>query len=138
MRILDAIEKGSINLDKKIAVLEGRIRDHNYIKAFEKDGLIKDGKLTELGRELLEVWRNREFDSSDVDYIRNLAENLVFIPVEDIEEFEYEGYVYDVTTETHNFVANGILVHNTTLLDRIRHTNVAGKEAGNNPAHRCN
>ncbi|WP_297516480.1 LAGLIDADG family homing endonuclease, partial [Thermococcus sp.] len=111
MRILDAIERGSPSLARKLAVLEGKSRDHNYLLALEKDGLIKDGKLTELGKELLEVWRNREFDSSDVAYVRNLVENFVFIPVEEIEEFDYDGYVYDLTTETHNFVANGILVH---------------------------
>ncbi|NJE01358.1 intein-containing translation initiation factor aIF-2 [Thermococcus sp. JdF3] len=135
MRILGAIEGGSPTLARKLAVLEGGARDHNYLLALEKDGLIKDGKLTELGRELLEVWRNREFDSRDVDYVRNIAENFVFIPVEGIEEFDYDGYVYDLTTETHNFVANGVLVHNTTLLDRIRRTNVAGKEAGGITQH---
>ncbi|WP_088862614.1 intein-containing translation initiation factor aIF-2 [Thermococcus celer] len=135
MRILDAIERGSPTLHRKLAVLEGRSGDRNYLMALEKDGLLKDGRPTELGRELLEVWRNREFDSRDVGYVRNIAENLIFVPVEEIEEFNYDGYVYDLTTETHSFVANGVLVHNTTLLDRIRRTNVAGKEAGGITQH---
>ncbi len=40
-------------------------------------------------------------------------------------------WVYDFTIDrTHNFVANRIFIHNTTLLDAIRRTNIASKEAG--------
>lgn len=43
-----------------------------------------------------------------------------FDKVEEIEEIEYDGYVYDIEVpETQNFEANGIFVHNTTLLQAL-------------------
>jgi len=42
-----------------------------------------------------------------------------------------DNYVYDFTIpDTHNFIAEKILVHNTSILDKIRGTSVAQKEAG--------
>lgn len=65
------------------------------------------------------------FDGSGIG-----LEDVIFLEIEEILEEPYEGYVYDITTCTHNFIANGIIVHNTTLLDKIRGTSVAQKEAG--------
>jgi len=46
--------------------------------------------------------------------------NIGFDRVESVEEYEYDGYVYDIEVpETENFEANGILVHNTTLLQAL-------------------
>ncbi|MFZ5365728.1 MAG: GTP-binding protein [Patescibacteria group bacterium] len=42
-----------------------------------------------------------------------------------------DKFVYDFTVpDTHNFIAERIVIHNTTLLDRIRQTHVAEREAG--------
>lgn len=39
---------------------------------------------------------------------------LAFVPIESIVEEDYDGYVYDLEiSNTHNYVANGILCHNT-------------------------
>lgn len=39
---------------------------------------------------------------------------LAFVPIESVSENYYNGYVYDLEVpETHNYVANGILCHNT-------------------------
>ncbi|RLF64420.1 MAG: translation initiation factor IF-2 [Thermoplasmata archaeon] len=56
--------------------------------------------------------------------------DIAFMEIEEVLLEDYDGYVYDLTTETHNFIANSIIVHNTTLLDKIRGTSVAQKEAG--------
>ncbi len=43
-----------------------------------------------------------------------------FDRVEEIGEVEYDGYVYDIEVpETQNFEANGIFVHNTSMLQAI-------------------
>ena len=44
--------------------------------------------------------------------------------------------VYDFTVEdTHNFLANGLIVHNTSLLDKIRNTAITSTEAGGITQH---
>src|SRR5438552_3289597 len=41
-------------------------------------------------------------------------EDVYYCRIKDIEEVQYEGWVYDFEIETHhNFVANNILCHNT-------------------------
>jgi len=57
---------------------------------------------------------------------------LVGIGVTKIEAVENpHGWVYDFTIPNfHNFVAERVIVHNTSLLDAIRGTSVAKKEAG--------
>jgi len=42
------------------------------------------------------------------------TEDFFFIPVKEITEIEYSGDVYDISVEeSHSFVANGLLAHNT-------------------------
>ncbi len=55
-----------------------------------------------------------------------------FTDVVDVRPVDSRGsYVYDFSVpRLRNFIAEGTVVHNTTLLDRIRGTGVAGREAG--------
>lgn len=47
-----------------------------------------------------------------------------------------DKYVYDFTIpETHNFVSERIVVHNTTILDHIRHTRIVDRESGGITQH---
>ena len=49
-----------------------------------------------------------------------IFENVIALPVVKIEEVDLIENVYDFTVEeTHNFLANGFFIHNTTLTDNL-------------------
>lgn len=59
-----------------------------------------------------------EKSDKDTEFLKSVAENMLFEPVEIIEESE--AVVYDFTVpETHSFVANGIISHNTLILTNL-------------------
>ena len=70
----------------------------------------------------LESMARRLPDDGAVDIVHNLADaDVTWDEVAEIEEIEHEGYIYDLTVpEHHTFAtADGLVVHNTTLANRI-------------------
>jgi translation initiation factor 5B len=64
------------------------------------------------------------------------SREVLFMEVNSVEVEDYEGFLYDLSVpETQSFIANGVLVHNTTLLDKIRGTAVVSKEPGEMTQH---
>lgn len=64
------------------------------------------------------------------------SREISFKEVKSVEVEDYEGFLYDLSVpETQSFIANGIVVHNTTLLDKIRGTAVVSKEPGEMTQH---
>lgn len=64
------------------------------------------------------------------------SREISFKEVKNVEIEDYEGFLYDLSVPaTQSFIANGIVVHNTTLLDKIRGTAVVSKEPGEMTQH---
>jgi len=60
-----------------------------------------------------------------------MVKNFATVEVTGLESIQGECEVYDFTVdEFHNFLANSLVIHNTSLLDRIRGTGVQAREAG--------
>ncbi len=58
------------------------------------------------------------------------------VTVTKVVHLEGDFDVYDFTVEdTHNFIANSLIIHNTTLLDKIRQTTIVSKESGGITQH---
>lgn len=60
-------------------------------------------------------------DSEAADFLEKLAQGDVsWLKVKDVEKRDSEGKVYDLTVpDNHNFVAEGLVIHNTTTAAKI-------------------
>ncbi len=64
------------------------------------------------------------------------SREILFKEVRSVGVEDYEGFLYDLSVPgTQSFIANGVVVHNTTLLDKIRGTTVVSKEPGEMTQH---
>ena len=62
-------------------------------------------------------------------YLESILERFCMVRVTGLDVVEGEFTVYDFTVdETHNFLANGLIVHNTSLADALRGTGVQARE----------
>jgi len=58
-------------------------------------------------------------DDGQIQLVRNEYDELAFVEIEKIEA-GFEDVVYDFTVpETHNFIAEGMVIHNTALTDNL-------------------
>ncbi|PIU21569.1 MAG: translation initiation factor IF-2 [Candidatus Diapherotrites archaeon CG08_land_8_20_14_0_20_34_12] len=116
----------------------------NYILGFKNDGFLiesnKKYKTSPYGIETLNKWHGfgkNKVQKQLLNLINIVESELRFVQVINTEEIaNTEEFVYDLTQpKTHNFIANGFVIHNTKLLDRIRGTTLADREAGRITQH---
>lgn len=69
----------------------------------------------------IEEFIRRTDISHELSVLRRLLQaDVITDEVASIEEEDYEGYVYDLSTSYENFVANDIVVHNTKTLTLVK------------------
>ncbi len=71
-----------------------------------------------------------------VKVCKKRRKELKFVRIIRKRKIPYKGFVYDLTIpHFQNFIANNVIVHNTTLLDKIRGTSVCKSEPGQITQH---
>jgi signal recognition particle subunit SRP54 len=88
---------------------------NNYLKT-KYDKLF----LTEKGNNLLRT-SNSYDKNTTLDFISNLIDSdICWIKIRNIKTLKSPEYVYDLTVQdNHSFIANGIIVHNTTTCGKL-------------------
>ena len=131
--ILESLEK---HPDTREEIYEEESIDHprllNHLLSLESQNLIdrseEEIQITQKGEEILEKWK--EDKSEKLQQLEKIADSdLKFVEISEITEKD-GGTVYDFTTEANTFIAEDIVVHNTTILDEIRESHIVEGEAG--------
>ncbi|HDJ96791.1 MAG TPA: intein-containing translation initiation factor IF-2, partial [Candidatus Aenigmarchaeota archaeon] len=118
---------------RAVKLIESGKIEGNLKSYLSSHGLLNDGKLTELGKRILSIWKSENFE-----WVLETLHfgDLNFIKVKSKKKLKYNGWLFDISVPlTQNFIANNIIVHNTTLLDKIRGTTVNLLEPGQLTQH---
>lgn len=117
--ILELVKKGEDLFDKYnrgvVTAVVYYFTESNLVKKENEEFL-----LTEEGKNHLEI--SKSFNKEDVlDFIKNLVNsNVCWIKIRGIEVLKSPQFVYDLTVEdNHSFIADGIIVHNTTTCGKL-------------------
>ena len=96
--------------------------DHFQLTSFEPYPKLSKGVLARLAQ-AVPVYRNED--------LGRILENYYMVQIDGLQVSEGSFTVYDFTVdETHNFMANCLIIHNTSLLDALRGTAVQTREVG--------
>ena len=82
-------------------------------------GHITSQRLDKILKEIREIVEKTDIRPELTELEKILNADVFTDEIASIEEVEYEGYVYDLSTPYDNFVAEGVVVHNTKTLTLI-------------------
>jgi elongation factor 2 len=131
--ILEAVLRSSGEAGRPILFKRMTNRQRRILEGFEADGIVKrSGRniiLTAFGRDVLSVWKSLILgDAQIVSRIQSILSQwkalskgeVQFRSVKSVKNTVGDFSVYDLTVpETHTYLANGIIVHNTTTSDSL-------------------
>ena len=131
-RIREAIEKSSTSRIFDLTPISGKMINNVHYSNEKLPYFDRYRNYLNLSRPFLRKLLQLDIFNPAEEFRAVINTEVSPVKVRKISKIKSENnWVYDFTIDkTHNFVANRIFIHNTTLLDAIRKTNVAGKEAG--------